>query len=239
VIDPYPNVCYNLPMSITQRWHDLRREIQSLSPRPIEVCAVTKTRPAEDIREIVAAGARVLGENRVEEAIRKFQSGGLKTELPGTALHMIGHLQTRKVRDAVALFDCIQSVDSTKLAREISKRCEAAERVMDVLIEVNVSGEEQKYGVQVTDAAQLVEYAQSLPAVRLQGLMTMAPYTDDEQVLRATFRGLRELRDGLVTQHGEACFTVLSMGMTNDYRIALEEGSTMLRLGSYLFTAGE
>jgi pyridoxal phosphate enzyme (YggS family) len=152
---------------------------------------------------------------------------------------MIGHLQTRKVRDAVTLFDCIQSVDSMKLAREISKRCVVAGRAIDALIEVNVSGEAQKFGVRPADVAALVEVVRVLPAVRLKGLMTMAPYTSDEDVLRATFRGLRELRDELVDRHGADALAVLSMGMTNDFRIAVEEGSTMIRVGSYLFSDEE
>ncbi len=205
------------------------------SNREVAIVAVTKTRGPDEVRAVVEAGATILGENRVEEARAKFIDGGLRDELPGVALHMIGHLQSRKAKIAVEFFDCVQSVDSAKLARELDKRCARLDKVMDVLIEVNVSGEEQKYGVKTDAAAALAEEILALPNLRLKGLMTMAPFTQDEAILRATFKGLRDLRDSLAEKYGADKFTLLSMGMTSDYTIAVEEGSTMVRIGTALF----
>ena len=223
-------------MNVQDNWNRVQETIARHARGAVTIVAVTKGRPAEDVRAVVAAGATVLGENRVEEVIAKYQTGGLRTELPGIQIHMIGHLQTRKVRDAVTLFDCIQSVDSAKLAREIEKRCgDAGRATMDVLIEVNVSGEEQKYGVRPADAEELVREVIALPHLKLRGLMTMAPYTEDESVVRAAFSGLRVLAERLGTLFGPERFTVLSMGMSHDYTLACEEGSTMVRIGTALF----
>ena len=222
-------------MSIAENWQSIQKTIAAISSRPVDCMAVTKLRSLDEIRAVIAAGAVIIGENRVEEAREKFINGGLRAEFPDIILHMIGHLQSRKARYAVELFDCIQSLDSPKLAREVDKRCAPLKKCMDVLIEVNVSGEDQKYGVAPAAARELVEEVVSLPSLRLRGLMTMAPYTDDEELLRTTFSSLRSLRDDLAAAYDPAWFVTLSMGMTNDYRLAVEEGSTMVRIGSALF----
>ena len=222
-------------MSIAENWHKIQTVIAACASQPVQVVAVTKTRSPDDIRKVIAAGAAVLGENRVEEARTKFLDRGLLKEFPHVSLHMIGHLQTRKVRDAVELFNCIQSLDSVKLAREINARCDPISKIMEVMIEVNVSGEKQKYGISPADTPNLVREVLSLPHLRLTGLMTMAPYTDDQTMLRKTFGGLLNLKNSLSAGLGADHFTILSMGMSNDYRIAIEEGSTMLRIGSAIF----
>jgi pyridoxal phosphate enzyme (YggS family) len=226
-------------MSIRENWDGIQQTIAGITGQPVTVVAVTKLRSPAEIREVIAAGATVLGENRVEEAYTKFIEEGLRAEYPGVALHMIGHLQSRKARVAVELFDCIQSVDSLKLAVEIDKRCQPLNKTMDIMLEVNVSGESQKYGLHLSEAGSIISKVIELPRLRLKGLMTMAPFTDDEAVLRETFSGLRLLRDQLAHEYGRDYFTELSMGMTNDYTIAVEEGSSMVRIGTALFKMGD
>jgi len=222
-------------MSIQKNWEKINADIAGITNRDVVVMAVTKKSSPEEIREIISAGAVCLGENRIDAAKTKFVEGGLYNEFSQVKLHMIGHLQTRKVRDAVKIFDCIQSVESEKTACEINKRCAALNKKIDVLIEVNVSGEIQKAGVAPFNAPQFVEKILKLENLNLKGLMTMAPFTDNESIIRSTFSGLRELRDSLSQKFGNDFFQTLSMGMSNDYKIAVEEGSTMVRIGTALF----
>jgi len=222
-------------MSIQSNWKNINENIAAVTGSDVTVMAVTKRSSSEEIREVISAGASVLGENRVEDARVKFIDGELRDEIFGIKLHMIGHLQTRKIRDAVKIFDCIQSVESEKTAREIDKRCFAINKKIDILIEINVSGEIQKFGVAPEDAPQFVGKVLNLNNINLKGLMTMAPYTEDESIIRATFIGLRELRDTLSQKFGAEFFQDLSMGMSNDYKIAVEEGSTMVRIGTAIF----
>jgi pyridoxal phosphate enzyme (YggS family) len=177
------------------------------------------------------AGLADVGENRVQEARVKFQAAG--AGLAGARRHMVGHLQRNKVRDALDLFDWIHSVDSVRLANEISRSAEL-EKPVDVLVEVNASGEERKHGFTVEEADVRVHEIASLPGLRVRGFMTMAPWTDDEAVLRRTFRTARRLFDA-VNDRGTPSLDTLSMGMSNDYPLAVEEGATMLRLGTALF----
>ena len=223
-------------MSILDKWREVNETIARHTRREVAIVAVTKGRTADEIRQVVAAGATMLGENRIEEVERKIVATTLAHELANVQIHMIGHVQSRKAREAVKLFQCIQSVDSVKLAREIEKRCvEADIPGIDVLIEANIGGEEQKYGVQPAEAEALAAEILKLPHLRLKGLMTMAPYANDEKVVRAVFGGLRDLGETLGRAWGANHFAVLSMGMSHDYPIACEEGSTMLRIGSALF----
>ena len=222
-------------MSIQKNWKKINDDIAGITDRDVVIMAVTKKNSPDDIREIISAGAVCIGENRVDVAKTKFIDENLYNEFPQIELHMIGHLQTRKVREAVKIFDCIQSVESEKTAREIDKRCAALNKKIDVLIEVNVSGEMQKAGIAPIDAPQFTEEILRLENLKLKGLMTMAPFTDNESVVRATFSGLRELRDSLSQKFGADFFNILSMGMSNDYKIAVEEGSTMVRIGTALF----
>ncbi|MCX7846629.1 MAG: YggS family pyridoxal phosphate-dependent enzyme [bacterium] len=222
-------------MNIAERWRALEEDVARFARGPVTIVAVTKQRPLADIREVLAAGARVLGENRVEEARAKFTEWDPRRDLPNLQLHMIGHVQSRKARDVVVLFDCVQSVDSRHLAEELHRRCTAAQRSLDILVEVNMSGETQKYGVAPSEVRSLVATCNALPSLRLRGLMTMAPFTSDETILRRVFSGLRLLRDALASEGLLPPNAELSMGMSNDYRIALEEGSTMIRIGTALF----
>ncbi len=222
-------------MSIKNNWDNINTAIAGITDRNVTVMAVTKNHSPNNIREVVSAGAVLLGENRVDVARKKFIDEGLRDEFPSVKLHMIGHLQTKKVKDAVKIFDCIQSVESVKTAREINKRCNTINKKIDILIEVNVSGELQKFGVPVDKTLVFVEEIFQLENLNLKGLMTMAPFTDNEAVVRSTFKGLRELRDILSQKFGDTFFQTLSMGMSNDYKIAVEEGSTMVRIGTALF----
>ena len=223
-------------MSIRDNWDRIQQTLTGITCSQITVVAVTKKRSVDEIRSVIAAGAVVLGENRIEEAQAKFIENGLRAEYPHVALHMIGHLQSRKARLAVEIFDCIQSVDSIKLAREIDSRCRSLDTVMDIMLEVNVSGETQKYGFTPDEIQAAVSEILQLHHVRLKGLMTMAPFTDDTDVIRRTFAGLHKLNNDLANSYGREYFTCVSMGMSHDYTIALEEGSTMLRIGTALFS---
>ena len=192
--------------------------------------AVTKAATLDAIREAVDAGARVLGENRIQVAAPKIEQA---EDLAGrVAWHMIGHLQRNKARRAVDLFERIEGVDRMSLARRLSDLGQERGAAVRILAEINVSGEESKGGFPRAEAAERVAEIRELPGVRLEGLMTMAPFTDDESVIRECFRGLREIRDGVPAAEG---FTELSMGMTNDFEIAVEEGATMVRVGSAIF----
>jgi len=224
-------------MSIVENWQVLEADVARYARGAVTIVAVTKQRSVAEVRAVLAAGARVLGENRVEEARGKYAAWDPRTDGAGVQMHMIGHVQSRKARDAAALFDCVQSVDSLRLARELDARCAAAGRQVEVLLELNISGEEQKYGLPPADAESVAAAVMALPSLRLRGLMTMAPYTDDEQRLRAVFRGARTLCDALAARFGAERFSVLSMGMSHDYRLALQEGSTMIRIGTALFEA--
>lgn len=201
-------------------------------PDTIELLPVTKGHPAAAIEAIAALGLGRIGENRVPEAEAK------QAELVGRAgvsWHMIGRLQRNKARRALALFDTIESVDSVKLANRLSRIVEEEGLApADVLIQVNASGEEAKAGFEPDTLAEELEAMCELPGLRVRGLMTMAPFTADEQVLRTTFRRVRELSERCAVDVPAFGGEVLSMGMSNDFEIAIEEGSTRVRLGTVL-----
>jgi pyridoxal phosphate enzyme (YggS family) len=199
-------------------------------PSSIRLVAVSKGHPVEAAEAALEAGLRDLGENRVEELEGKVARLGRRARW-----HLIGHLQSRKAARALEAADLIHSVDSLKLAERLSRAAdELGQARVSVLLQVNVSGEETKGGFSRAGALEsLVEVAE-VPRLRVEGLMTMAPLTDDERVLHATFRALRELLDELGRVRPEVG-RELSMGMTNDLRIAVEEGSTMVRIGTALF----
>jgi pyridoxal phosphate enzyme (YggS family) len=205
-------------------------------PNEIILVGVTKTASLQETREAIAAGLKHIGENRVGDAQEKF--AGLGQDGAKITKHMIGHLQSNKVKDALKIFDMIQSIDSIKLVKEIEKHAAKIDRTIDILIEVN-SGEAQKSGVAKIEAMALVEtIASECPHVNLLGLMTMAPFSDDKTVVRAAFRDLRLLRDEIAEKfkgQPRVEMKYLSMGMTDDYGIALEEGANMLRLGRAIF----
>ena len=195
----------------------------------VRIVAVTKGHAIERAREAVAAGLVDLGENRVQEALGKQEAR------PDAAVrwHLLGHLQRNKARLAVGRFALIHSLDSVRLADALEGAAAAASLVQDVLVEVNVAREPQKTGVTAEEAPALVRHAAALPHLRVQGLMAIAPYTPDVRLQRQVFRDLRLLRDALATS--TRALGVLSMGMSNDFEIAVEEGATLVRLGTVLF----
>ena len=206
--------------------------ISEIGGRASLVC-VTKLHEVPEIEELLACGARILGENRVEEVERKFGDGELKKRYPGLEMHLIGHLQSRKAKKAVELCDCIDSVDSLELAEKISRCAVELGKTVKVMLEVNVSGEVQKYGLSPEDVPAVAKAVVKLPNIELYGLMCMAPFVEDDALIRGVFAGLRKLRDE-VKASVPSCVK-LSMGMSHDYRLALLEGSDLLRIGSKLF----
>jgi len=202
-------------------------------PEDITLVAVTKTHPAEIIREAIAAGVTDLGENRVQEADSKIP----KVAWQAARWHLIGHLQSNKARRAVELFDVIHSLDSVALAQRLDRMCvELSRQELPVLIQVDLSRETTKSGAPEADVGQVAEALKQCACLRLAGLMTLPPYFDDAEQVRPFFRKLRELRDELSSQgaFGKARGE-LSMGMTHDYEIAIEEGATIVRIGTAIF----
>lgn len=206
------------------------------NPSEITLVAVTKYAELEKVQEALSAGIVHIGENRVQDAQKRFTALGDAAR--GVTKHMIGHLQTNKAKDALKLFDMIQSLDSIKLAQEIEKRAVAQGLAgVDVLIEVN-SGEEKKSGVARADFMVLVDEVARCEHIQLKGLMTMAPFVDDEKVIRQAFRAARILKETVAAQfknHPRIEMKYLSMGMTADYELAIEEGSDMVRIGTAIF----
>jgi pyridoxal phosphate enzyme (YggS family) len=197
-------------------------------PGEIAIVAVAKTFPPEMIEEAIAGGIRIIGENRVREAKEKHRVIGDRVEW-----HMVGHLQTNKVKEALSIFSMIQSLDSTRLAEEIEKR---AARDVACLLEVNTSKEKTKFGVAPDEVFDLYERLAQCKKIDVQGLMTIGPgwAVQDPEASRPCFRVLRELREELA-QAFDRSFPVLSMGMTSDFEVAIEEGSTMIRAGTAIF----
>ena len=212
-------------------------------PSDVTLVAVSKTFPAEIVSEVYRLGLRNFGENRVEEAREKIPNTKSQISNPTSDLHwhLVGHLQSRKAAEAVALFDVIHSVDSVKLAEKLSRLCLEARRVMPVLLECNVSGEESKYGFPAATAMDKarwladVEAMLRLPGVRVEGLMTVAPIVSQAQDTRPVFRALWELRDEMATRFPQTDWRHLSMGMSGDFEIAIEEGATLVRVGRAIF----
>lgn len=202
-------------------------------PDGIALVCVTKEVGIEMIREAVAVGATDIGENRVQEALAKYRS---MQAAAGIRWHMIGHLQTNKAKAAVGIFDLIHSVDNLRLAQEIQKQAQLAKKMQAILIEVNVSGEKAKYGVDASSLESLVSSISGMNNIMLLGLMAMAPFSDDPQRARPYFKMLKEMRDGLRRYNcGNIDMKHLSMGMSADFEVAIEEGADMVRIGSAIF----
>jgi len=198
----------------------------------IVLVVVTKTRTIEEIKEVYQCGHRIIGENRIQEAESKFRY--LK-EL-NLEWHLVGHLQRNKVKDAINIFSMIHSVDSLRLAEEINNRCEQKNIRMNILLEINVSGEETKYGFKPDEIIPALKIISEMKNVNAMGLMTMAPFEANPEDTRPVFRQLRELRDGIIEQNiPNVKMKYLSMGMTNDYTVAIEEGANMVRIGTAIF----
>ena len=206
-------------------------------PDKIVIVAVSKNRDVEQIKEAIEAGINDIGENRIQEAIVKYnqlQAPSLK--LQAVRWHLVGHLQTNKVKEAVRIFGLIHSVDSIRLAQEIDKQAAKINKIQDVLIEVNTSKEETKFGIKPEDLEELVKMVSSFQNIRLKGLMTIAPIVDTPEKARPYFRRLRELLEEVNAQRiTQDALRILSMGMTDDFEVAIEEGSHMLRIGWAIF----
>jgi PLP dependent protein len=197
----------------------------------VQLVAVSKTVERDMIEAAYNAGVRHFGENRVQDMRRKFE----ESIGPDCVVHLIGPVQTNKARDAVRYSQIVETVDRPELADALQRRCEIEEKIIDVLIQVNIAGEEQKHGCAPDELCSLADYADGKPNLRLKGLMTIAPLVDDAEEARLVFRGLREMRERLCEQRPDLNLTELSMGMTNDYWVAIEEGATLVRLGRAVF----
>jgi pyridoxal phosphate enzyme (YggS family) len=220
--------------TIRERLAAVRRRIEAAAGRSgraaasVTLVAVSKTMPVEAIREAVAAGVTILGENRVQEARDKIEALAGAVEW-----HLIGHLQTNKAKLAVGLFDRIHSLDSIRLAHELERHAGEAGRRVRCLVQVNVGGEEQKNGASESEVRPLLEAASRLPHILVEGLMAIPPFLSDPEAVRPFFRRLRVLREALAR---DGFFLPdLSMGMTQDFEVAIEEGATLVRVGTAIF----
>ncbi|MCD6415590.1 MAG: YggS family pyridoxal phosphate-dependent enzyme [Planctomycetes bacterium] len=210
---------------------DNYRRIRESLPPEVSLVVAAKGRRLEELRDVVRAGARLLGENYVQEAERHYSElGDVARQVQW---HLIGHLQRNKVSRALSLFDRFQSVDSARLARAISER---AVKPVPVLIEINIAGESSKHGIPPEAAQELVALAGGLANLRVEGLMTMEPYMEDPEGARPYFRRMRRLFEEIKAADVENVeMKTLSMGMSNSYRVAIEEGANMVRVGTAIF----
>lgn len=202
-------------------------------PRDVLLVAVSKTHPMSMIGEAVAAGQRDFGENRLEELWPKVEAA--RAAGMDVTWHFIGTIQSRKTEAAIGPWALIHSVDRAKIAQRLSREAASAGQVLRVLLEVNVSGEASKHGFVSAELLAAAPELAALPGIRVEGLMTMAPLVDDPEAARPVFRALRELRDELSVCCPQVEWRHLSMGMTNDFEVAIEEGATIVRVGSAIF----
>ncbi len=226
-------------MSVCENLQKIQETIEKVcqkvgrNPKEVKVLGAIKAQHLEKIIEAIECGLKLVGENYIQEARERISF--LKEKYPGIEAHFIGHLQTNKVKYAIKLFDVIETVDRVSLVDELQKRLSKENKTLDVLIEVKLSSEETKTGCEEKDLESLVEYIlEKGKNLNLKGLMTIPPYFEDKEKVRPYFRKLRELRDNL-----EKKFNIklpeLSMGMSHDFDIAIEEGATIVRIGTLLF----
>lgn len=216
-------------MNITENVKQILAEL----PEGVRLLAAAKTRTPQEILEAVEAGIKMVGENYVQEAEAAFQAIGNRVEW-----HLIGHLQRNKVKRAVELFDMIETMDSLEIASEINKRCGQIGKVMPVLVELNSGREAQKAGVMPEDVIELIKAIADFKNIRVEGLMTMGTVTGNAEELRTNFRETKKLFDQIRQIHlHNVDMQYLSMGMTDSYKIALEEGANIIRIGSRIFGA--
>ncbi|MEE3204029.1 MAG: YggS family pyridoxal phosphate-dependent enzyme, partial [Candidatus Neomarinimicrobiota bacterium] len=223
-------------MSLKKKLDSIQKNIGFAQKRggfdhPVQLIAVTKTRPFTTIQDCYHSQITAIGENRIQEAAEKFRSFA---DMPGLVRRFIGHLQSNKVNKCLELFDTVDSVDSVKLARRISNRAAALGKTVPVLLEVNTSGEPQKGGFDPDQEEDMLTCMKE-NNIQVEGLMTIGPYTQDQKAIRKSFSALRLLSQSLNAQAGGKILKELSMGMSGDYELAAEEGSTMVRLGTGLF----
>ena len=213
--------------SITENFQRLDKEVGE----DVLLVAVTKTHPVEMLNEVIDAGATDIGENKVQEILDKYD------HVKPVRWHMIGHLQTNKVKYIIDKVSMIHSVDSLKLAKEIDKRAVQHDLTMDILIQVNSAQEESKFGITTDETGKLIEdILENCPSVRIRGLMCIAPYADDPDTVRQYFAEVKKLYDQFShIDHENLDFRYLSMGMSHDYKVAIEEGSNLVRIGTSIF----
>lgn len=225
--------------ALRDRFADVRERIETAaracgrSPEDITLVAITKTHPAETLKAALDLGAKDFGENRVQEAEQKINEIGRDA----ARWHLVGHLQTNKARRAVQLFDVIHSLDSAGLAERLDRMCsEEGKQSLGVLVQVDLGGEATKSGIELAELPILLSTLKQCPRLHLMGLMTLPPYFKNPDCSRPFFKTLRELRDELHSQgHFGAAKGELSMGMSHDFEVAIEEGATMIRVGTALF----
>jgi pyridoxal phosphate enzyme (YggS family) len=225
-------------LELKQRLEHIKERIRQAAkscnrnPDSIRLVAVSKTVPAETVKEAIEAGATILGENYVQDAREKFDA---LVHYP-VSWHFIGHLQSNKAKYAVRLFDLIHSVDSLKLARALNKEAKKVDKIQPILVQVNISGEDTKSGIAAEDAPGLISEISHLKNLSIEGLMTMPPYFYQPEKVRPYFAALRELRDQMKKQSlPNVSLEELSMGMTGDFEVAIEEGATLVRIGTAIF----
>ena len=214
-------------MSISDNISKIRKEINS----NITIVAATKTRSTDEIKQTIAEGINVIGENYIQEAEEKYQ------ELKGKVkIHCIGHLQTNKVKKAVEIFDMIQTVDSIKIAKEIDKRSKDINKIMPILIEINSGKEPNKDGAMPNNAESIIKEISNLTNIKIKGLMTMAPFFKDPEQLRPYFKLTKQLFNKIKSLNiPNIDLEILSMGMSHSYKIAIEEGANVVRIGTKIF----
>jgi len=229
------NYSYNKTMSIIDNYNHIKAQIQTIAhntgrnPDSITIIAVSKTFPPQIIQEAIDNGITLFGENRVQEAKSKIP------QLHGNfTFHLVGHLQSNKARDAVKLFDCIHSIDKLSTAIEVDKEAKKINKTQNILIEVNTSGEPSKFGVEPEKALEFCKAILDLQNVTCMGLMTVGPLTEDRNRIREAFKQLRLLKEEINQALGIS-LQELSMGMSGDFDIAIEEGATMVRIGTAIF----
>lgn len=226
-------------MSIAENLKEVQRDINEVckkcgrDPSEVTLIAVSKTKPLEDLKEAYDAGARDFGENKVQELTAKMPN------LPSDIRwHMIGHLQRNKVKYIAGEVELIHSVDSFRLAEEINIQAKRKKIIIPALIEINIGDEESKFGVRPDEAKELCKEISELDSIHIEGLMTVAPAADDPEKVRRYFRKMHELFLDIKSENIDNVeMKILSMGMTNDYKVAIEEGSTMVRVGTGIFGA--
>ncbi|MFA6216322.1 MAG: YggS family pyridoxal phosphate-dependent enzyme [Candidatus Omnitrophota bacterium] len=198
-------------------------------PESVAIVAVSKGRDIASIEEVVAGGITHIGENKVQEALSKYRS------LSPITWHMVGHLQTNKAKDAVRIFDLIESVDSLRLAEEIDRQAAKIHKIQDILVEVNISRDKSKFGIRPEEAVEIVKEISGFGNIRIKGLMAIAPIVDDPETARPYFKRARALFNEINDIHQ---LTILSMGMSGDFEVAIQEGASLVRLGRVIFETG-
>jgi hypothetical protein len=211
---------------IKERYEEIKKTI----PQGVAIVAATKGRTIGEIEEAVKAGIEIAGENYVQEAISKYK------KIEGLKWHIIGHLQRNKAKDAIKISDCIQSVDSLRLAKEIDQQCAKISKIMPVFIEVNIGNEESKSGANPDEILDLTHQVAELPNLRIEGMMTMEPFFENPEEARPYLNRMKQLFDEVKSHNiPNTDIKILSMGMSNSYQVAIEEGSNMVRIGTKLF----